>query len=86
VLHLVEEIDYFFGGLLDDADQIGFLVFAVDDNLGDLGSELFVLLARLGEVGDVVPELAAVLEVYEELRDVGMGALQGVTEDLARTV
>jgi hypothetical protein len=84
--HLVEEIDDFLGGLLDDADEIDLLVLAVDDDLGDPGPEFLVLLAGLGEVGDVAPQFAAVLEVDQELRDVGVGALERVAEDLARAV
>jgi len=64
--------------LLDDANQVGLLVFAVYYNLGDFRSELFIFLARLGEIGDVVPEFAAVLEVDQKLCDVGMRAFQGV--------
>ena len=33
-----------------------------------------------------MPKLAAVLEVDEELCDIGVGALEGITEDFARAV
>ena len=73
---MVEEVYDLFRCLLDDANQICFLVFAVYYYFGDLGSELFVFLACLRKIGYVVPEFAAVLEVDEELRDVGVRALE----------
>lgn len=74
------------GGVLDDANEIDLLVLAVADHLRDACPQLSVLLGGLREVCDVVPELAAVLEVDEELCDIGVGALEGIAEDLARAV
>jgi hypothetical protein len=33
-----------------------------------------------------MPKLAAILKVYKELSNVSMGALEGIAEDLARSV
>lgn len=72
--------------MLDDAHEIGFLVFSVYYHLGYLRSELFVLLTRLREIGDVIPQFAAVLEVDQELSNIRVWAFQGVAEDLTRTI
>jgi hypothetical protein len=84
--HIVKEIDDLFGSVLDDAHKVDFFVFAIADHLGDAGTKFSVFFRSLGKVGNIMPKLAAVLEVYEKLSDVGVGALEGIAEDLARSV
>ena len=55
LFHVVEEINNFFGGILDDVDQIGFLESAINDNFGYFRPEFFIFLACLGKISDIIP-------------------------------
>lgn len=80
VLHLVEKIDNFFWCLLDNANEICLLVFAIYYYFGDLGSEFFILLACLWKVCYIVPKFATVFEVNKKLSDIGMGTLEWIAK------
>jgi hypothetical protein len=55
LLHGIEQIDYFFAGILHDIDQIGLLEPSISYSLRYSGSKLFVLFAGFCKVGDIVP-------------------------------
>ncbi len=83
---MIEQINYLLGCFLHNTNQIGLLEPSIANNFADAMSQSLIFLTRLSKISDICPQLPSILEIDQKLGDVGMRALQRITQYFSWTV
>lgn len=82
----VENINYLFGSILNHVHKAFFFVSTIKDQFGYFIFELFIFLACLIKIIDVLPKFLTILKIYKKLCQVWVLTVQGITHYFSWTI